>query len=142
MTDAGSAIKTAYVALLANLTYQDKPVEVYAQMAPSGAVAPYVILGSWVSNSDNTKTSQGQIGQVTLQVIDRMPDALYSEVRTNAIANMVTTLLKPDVVAEPLEIAGFSHWSVIRSVAELMEPNAKDTVYRKIITVEHSLLQL
>ena len=141
MIDAGSAIKQAYVALLATLTYQDKPVKVYAQMAPSGAVAPYVILGPWGSNSDNTKTSQGQKGQVTLQVIDRMPDALYSEVRANAIASSVTTLLKPEVDAEPLVVTGFSHWSKIVGVTERTEPNPKDTVYRKIITVEHTLCQ-
>lgn len=143
MQTASFALSKAYALLLADLSYDGKPVKVYDLLAPSGAVAPYVILGPWQPNSDNTKDSFGETGEINLDIVTRFPVGVGSRKPATDIANQITKLIKPTPDAEVLQVEGFKCWNtVVRGVSDLpSQPSGTDTIIRKIIVVEHDLYE-
>lgn len=143
MNDAGFALAAAYYTLLSALTYNSKPVAVYSLMAPDDAVAPYVILGPWTAQSDNTKDTFGQKGQINLDVVMRYTGNQVSKKAATEIANSITALLKPTPRAEVLEIIGFKTWNtLVEGSTDVLAPTTTDKIFRKVVTVSHSLTQL
>lgn len=143
MTDADVALSIAYGSLLANLSYNNKPVKLYDLMAPDDAQAPYVILGPWIPRSDNTKDTFGQKGEINLDVVTRFGGGAFSKKPANDIANAITTLLKPTPEAEVLQAPGWGFWMTVIGAGENIALNTDtDRIYRKIITVSHNLEQL
>lgn len=143
MQDASYALQKAYAGLLAGLTYNSQLVPIYTLMAANSAVAPYVILGSWTEQKDNTKDSFGQKGELTIQVVTRYPGDQVGRKAAVEIANLITALIKPTPTSEVLEVEGFKNWNTtISSVGEITQNTTTDTVFRKIITVSHYLRQV
>ncbi|KAB7730139.1 DUF3168 domain-containing protein [Rudanella paleaurantiibacter] len=142
MTDAGFALAAAYATLLGGLTYNGKSVVLYSLQAPDNAVAPYIILGPWVSVPAGTKDSFGQTGEITLDVVTRFTGPVSKKPATD-IANLATALITPSPGKTGLSVAGFNVVRVqvvgTRDMPQLLDT---DTVVRKIITVSHTLNQV
>ncbi|WP_077920417.1 DUF3168 domain-containing protein [Spirosoma sp. 209] len=139
MKDAGFALAQAYTTLLANLTYQNQPVPLYSLKAPDDAVSPYVILGPWQGQRDNTKQSFGQTGEINLDVVTRFAGDVVSKKAASDIADLITNLITPTPGAT-LSVPGFSCWlTVVSSTQDISIETDTETLIRKLITVQHSL---
>lgn len=145
MQDPSFALSVAYAALLASLSYQDKPVGLYDQLAEEGATFPYVILGPWVAQSDNTKDSFGQKGEINLDVVTGFVGNATSRKASTEIANLITQRLKPTTTAEVLDLTNYGFriiLTVIENIQDIsVETNTK-SLRRKLITVSHTLCQI
>lgn len=142
MKDAGFALRKAYAVLLADLSYNGKAVKLYDLMAPSKAAAPYIIVGPWQPQSDNTKDSFGQSGEINLDVFTRFGVGIASEKVASDIANAVADLLKPTPTSEVLDVEGFnSYITVIGPTSTITQSTDTDTIIRKILTISHRLCQ-
>lgn len=142
MKDAELPLRKAYKELLSGLTYNGKPVALYDLMASDKALAPYVILGPWQGQKDNTKLSFGQSGEINLDVFTRFTGDQRSTKMASDIANAITDLLKPTPTAEVLSVEGFDSWkTLIEGSQDISQVTGTDTIIRKIITVSHSLCQ-
>jgi hypothetical protein len=143
MIDASLALRTAYEKLLKDLQYAGKPVKLYDMQATNDAQGYYVIIGPWQSRNLSVKDNFHQSGQINLDVVARQPVGINSRRPTSEIANLITTLLKPNRTAEVLEVEGFESWNtIIERVMDAPTLTSTDTIIRKIITVSHTLKQL
>ena len=144
MTDAGDPIRVAYHQLFSGLTHEGKSIGVYALMAPSDAIAPYVIVGPWVARSENTKTTFRQEGEITLDVVTRFLGGAGSTVPAAEIANELTRRIKSTLnsTLDTLSM-GQNNWlTVIANISDLALQTKTDLIIRKIITVRHSFKQV
>jgi hypothetical protein len=145
MLDPSFAFSKAYSALLAGLVVDGQPVALFDQMADDNALGYYIILGPWIATSDNTKSSFGQKGEITLDCVTRFMGNQRSRKPVNAIAGAVLERIKPTVTSEVLDLTpdGFRcYLTVVSATQDALTSNKTDTVVRKLLTIEHRIEQI
>lgn len=142
MLDAGFALALAYQSLLSAIVYGGKSVAMYAVMAPDDALAPYIILGDWKQQADNTKDRFGQTGTITIDVVTRSVGNARSKKPAADICDAITTAIMPYPAAQVFNLAGFNVvTTVIGETLDVPTATDTDTMVRKLITVTHTLQQ-
>ncbi|GAB3324557.1 hypothetical protein GCM10027299_21910 [Larkinella ripae] len=144
MKDPSIAVRTAYRALLNNMTVSGKQIKLYVSMAPSGAEPPYLILKSQQTLPDSTKTSFGAEHLVTLAAVTRWTGNLIDKEPAELIANEAMAKLMPEPGKVGLaQQPGFHIYTATLETAQELSLDTKSgTDFQKLITFKHLIQEV
>lgn len=139
MKDTAYPTRKAYNTLISGLGYT-----VYDSKAPDNASYPFVILGSQTSQSENTKTSFDNRVTINLDINYSFDDGFGSRKPLDLIVDAILTALLPSPSETPITITGFNIYSTKKIIDFDFEPTVNDTqtIFRRVITIEHLLEQI
>lgn len=139
MKDTAYPTRKAYNTLISGLGYT-----VYDSKAPDNAIYPFVILGSQTSQSENTKTSFDNRVTINIDVNHSFDDGFGSRKPLDIIVDAILTALLPSPSETPITITGFNIYSTKKIIDFDFDPIVNDTqtIYRRVITIEHLLEQV
>lgn len=139
MKDTAYPTRKAYNTLISGLGFS-----VYDSKAPDNASYPFVILGSQTSNSENTKTSFDNRVTINIDINYSFDDGFGSRKPLDLIVNSILEALIPSPGQTSISITGFNIYSTKKIIDFDFDPNVNDTqtIYRRVITIEHLLEQI
>ena len=139
MKDTGYPVRKAYSTLIDGLGYT-----VFDSKAPDNASYPFVILGSQTSQSENTKTSFDNRVTINLDINYSFDDGFGSRKPLDLIVDAILTALISTPGETSILITGFNIYSTKKIIDFDFDPNVNDeqTIYRRVITIEHLLEQV
>lgn len=138
MKDTGLPVRAAYNTFLTGLGYN-----CYDYQAPDSAQVPYIILGAQTSQEQNTKNKFGHIVSINLIFTNSFIDQFGGRKALDQMVNTVLASLKPNPGEVGILISGFSIYgtNVIMSFDFPPEQEKTQTIYRRVVTIEHLLEQ-
>jgi len=139
MKDTAYPTRKAYNTLISGLGYT-----VYDSKAPDNASYPFVILGSQTSQSENTKSSFDNRVTINIDVTASFDDGYGSRKPLDLIVDAILTAAMPQVGVSGVTVTGFVIYSIRKVIDFDFEPLVSDTqtIYRRVITIEHLLEQV
>jgi len=139
MKDTSYPVRKAYNTLISGLGYT-----VYDFKAPDNAVFPYIILGSQTSQSESTKSSFDNRVTINIDVVTSFDDSYGSRKPLDLIIDTILTAAMPQVGVSGVTVTGFLIYSTKKVIDFDFEPIVSDTqtIYRRVITIEHLLEQI
>lgn len=139
MKDTALPTRKAYYAAISALGYN-----VFDLRAPDTATKPYIILGTQTNISENTKTSFDNRVSINIDIINSFDDSFGGRKPVDLIATEILEAINPAPGQSSLNITGFNVLSTSIVADFTFEPNFSDTetIYRRVITIEHLLEQV
>lgn len=143
MSDPSEALSVTFGALLKNLVYNDRKVDLYDISAPGTAQPPYIILGPWTGLNASSKGRFGERGEITFDVFTRSPTNVFSKRPANQIEKQIKALVLPYPGCGLPNVEGFDCWMAsFAGSQEITLPTPTDRIFRKLLTINLSLTQL
>jgi hypothetical protein len=138
MKDTAYPVRKAYYTLLSGLGYT-----VFDSKAPDAASKPYVILGSQTSNSENTKTSFDNRVTINIDIVTAYIDGFGGRKDLDLIVDVILQAAIPQAGQSGVSVTGFNIVSTKKLTDYTFEPQVQiaQTIYRKVIIIEHLLEQ-
>jgi hypothetical protein len=139
MKDTAYPVRKAYYTLLNGLGYT-----VFDSKAPDTANKPYIILGSQTSNSENTKTSFDNRVTINIDIVMAYIDGFGGRKDLDLIVDNILDAAIPQAGQSGLTITSFNIVSTKKLTDYSFEPliQTAQTIYRKVIIIEHLLEQV
>lgn len=139
MKDTGLPIRTAYTTFIKGLGYN-----CYDYKAPDNASTPFIILGSQTQQEENVKNKFGYRSSINLDFTISFPDQWQGRKQLDQMVNTVLESLKPAPGQVGVSISGFNIYgtNILTGYDFPPEQDNAQTIYRKVLTIEHLLEQL
>ena len=139
MKDTAYPVRKAYFTLLSGLGYT-----VFDSKAPDTAIKPYIILGSQTANSENTKTSFDNRVTINIDIVTSYIDGFGGRKDLDLIVDNVLQAAIPQAGQSGVTVTGFNIVSTKKLTDYSFEPLVQiaQTIYRKVIIIEHLLEQV
>lgn len=139
MKDTACPTRKAYNTLISGLGYT-----VYDSKAPDNATYPFIILGSQTSQSENTKTSFDNRVTINIDVNYSFDDDFGGRKPLDLIVDAILTAVLPSPSETPISATGFNVYSTKKIIDFDFDPIVNDTqtIYRRVITIEHLIEQV
>jgi len=138
MKDTGLPVRTAYTTLLKGLGFN-----CYDYKAPDSATVPYIILGSQNQQPEDTKNRFGYRSTINLDFVMSFKDQYGGRKQLDLMVNTVLEALKPEPGQVGISVTGFSIYGTTIPMQFDFPPEVENTqtIYRRVITIEHLLEQ-
>ena len=139
MKDTGYPVRKAYNSLLTGLGFT-----CFDQKATDRAEKPYIILGSQTSQSEGTKTTFDNRVTISLDIVTSFIDGYGGRKSLDQIMDTILLAAIPLPGQSGVTIAGFNIYSTKKFMDYDFDPLELETqtIYRRIVTIEHLLEQL
>jgi hypothetical protein len=139
MKDTAYPIRKAYYTLISGLGY-----DVYDSKAPDNASYPFIILGSQTSQSENTKSSFDNRVTINIDVNYSFDDDFGGRKPLDLIVDAILTAVLSSPSETPISATGFNVYSTKKIIDFDFDPIVNDTqtIYRRVITIEHLIEQV
>ena len=139
MKDTAYPIRKAYFTLISGLGYS-----VYDSKAPDNASKPYVILASQTSQDESNKSTFNNRVTINIDVITAFNDGFGGRKSLDLIVDAILTAAIPQPHKAGITVSGFNIFGTQKTMDMDFDPYISDTqtVYRRVITIEHLLQQI
>jgi hypothetical protein len=140
MKDPQLALRTAYYDALNNTM----GLVVYDSLAPSTAASNYILITNQTGLSNNPKMAFQTIVAITVDIVTSYPRGTGGKKVSEQVGNEVLKVILPASIGDYLDISPdfkIVNTSVLSSNS-LVEEYETEWVFRKVITFQHSIVQL
>lgn len=140
MKDVQLALRIAYLDKLSAIT----GVPAYDSFAPSNAGNKYILITNQTGVSDNPKGAFQTIAAVTVDIVTSYPMGSGGKKLSEEIGNEVLGLMLPASLADYPDLSPdfkIVNTSILNNNS-LTEEYDTEWVFRKVITFQHSIVQL
>ncbi|WP_254526989.1 MULTISPECIES: hypothetical protein [unclassified Sphingobacterium] len=141
MRNVGYELRVGYMTLLSSLSYKDKTVFVYDEIAdPDDLSQFYIVVSGQTSTDDSLKCGFSTIDLISFNIIAKYPLGSGTKKDVEMIADSLLGLAIPYPGSTGLSIPSLNIWDTKKiTERDLIGESSSERIITKIITIQHKV---